>query len=108
MKITDKYKIIVSERSIRMLSEHLRFIANKNQAASKKIKNKLMDSLKSLEKMPARYPFFEADYIPPNMYHRMFVQKWYLVLYQIKDRVVYVDYIVDCRQDYQWLLDGFR
>jgi hypothetical protein len=25
-------------------------------------------------------------------------------LYQVKDQAVYVDYIVDCRQDYGWLL----
>ncbi len=30
----------------------------------------------------------------------MFVEKRYLVLYQIKDQTVYVEYIVDCRQDY--------
>ena len=39
-----------------------------------------------------------------NKYHKMFVEKWYLILYQIKDQIVYVDYIVDCRQDYRWLV----
>ena len=35
---------------------------------------------------------------------QMFVEKWYLVLYQIKGQTVYIDYIIDCRQDYRWLL----
>ena len=35
----------------------------------------------------------------------MFIQKWYIVLYQIKDDAVYVDYIVDCHKDYAWLMN---
>lgn len=30
-------------------------------------------------------------------------QNWYLVLYQIRDDTVYIDYILDCRKDYNWL-----
>lgn len=43
-------------------------------------------------------------YIMPNKYHKMFVEKRYLVLYQIQDDVVYVDYILDCRKNYSWLI----
>ena len=43
-------------------------------------------------------------YVPKNKYHKMFIEKWYLVLYQIQDDTVYVDYILDCRQDYSWLV----
>ena len=32
------------------------------------------------------------------------VTKRYLLIYQIKDNTVYVDYVPDCRQDYKWLL----
>jgi hypothetical protein len=63
-----------------------------------------MEAFRSLTEMPERFPFLEAEYTTPNKYHKMFVQKWYLILYQIKDQTVYVDYIVDCRQDYGWLL----
>ena len=54
--------------------------------------------------MPHRYPFFEAEFMPANKYHKMFVANWYLILYQIQDDTVYVDYILDCRKDYGWLL----
>lgn len=53
--------------------------------------------------MPNRFPFFEEMYISTNKYHKMYVEKYYLVLYQIKDDTVYIDYVVDCRQDYSWL-----
>ncbi len=98
-----KYKVIVSDRSRKMLANHIRFLAQKSPSAARKLKNRLMDAIHSLYKMPGRLPFLDADFIPPNKYHKMYVEKWYLVLYQIKDQTVYVDYIVDCRQDYGWL-----
>ena len=42
--------------------------------------------------------------MPVNKYHKLYAENWYLVLYQIKDDTVYVDWIVDCGQEYQWLL----
>lgn len=54
--------------------------------------------------MPQRFPFFEEAYIPSNKYHKMFIEKWYLILYQIQDDTVYVEYIVECRKDYNWLI----
>jgi len=54
--------------------------------------------------MPQRFPFFEDNYIPQNKYHKMFIKNWYLILYQIQDDTVFVDYILDCRKDYSWLI----
>lgn len=31
--------------------------------------------MRSLDHMPQRFPFFEELYIPPNKYHKMFVEK---------------------------------
>ena len=99
-----KYKVIVSDRAKRMLGTHIRFMAQVNKDAAKAKKQELMEAMRSLERMPQRFPFFEEAYIPTNKYHKMFVEKWYLVLYQIKDHAVYVDYILDCRKDYSWLI----
>lgn len=54
--------------------------------------------------MPNRFPFLEEEYMPPNKYHKMYVKKWFIIIYQIKDNVVYVDYILDCRKDYSELI----
>ena len=99
-----KYKVIVSDRAKRMLGTHIRFMAQVNKDAAKAKKQELMEAMHSLERMPQRFPFFEEAYIPTNKYHKMFVSKWYLVLYQIQDDTVYVDYILDCRKDYSWLI----
>jgi Plasmid stabilization system protein len=104
MEKIPEYRVIVSERAGQMLAGHVRFLAEKSPEAARKTKNELLSAIRSLAQMPQRYPFLDAEFIPPNKYHKMFVDKWYLVLYQIQDEVVYVDHIVDCRQDYRWLV----
>ena len=99
-----KYKVIVSDRAKRMLGTHIRFMAQVNKDAAKTKKQELMEAMRSLERMPQRFSFFEEAHIPTNKYHKMFVAKWYLVIYQIQDDTVYVDDILDCRKDYSWLI----
>ncbi len=99
-----KYKVIVSDKAKRMLGTHIRFMAQVSKEAAAAKKKEIMTAIRSLSQMPQRFPFFEELYIVPNKYHRMFVEKWYLVLYQIQDDTVYVEYILDCRKDYGWLI----
>lgn len=99
-----KYKVIISDRAREMLGMHLRFLAQVNKPAAVKLKARLMEQIRSLQDMPQRYPFLNENYIPVNKYHKLYVENWYLVLYQIRDNTVYIDWILDCRQDYQWLL----
>ena len=99
-----KYKVIVSDRAKHMLGIHIRFMAQVNKDAAIAKKKELMAAMRSLAHMPQRFPFFEEPYISSNKYHKMFVEKWYLVLYQVKDDTVYVEYILDCRKDYSWLI----
>ena len=99
-----QYKIFISERARQMLGIHIQFIANVNKAAAKKTKTEIMKAIHTLGSMPDRYTFLDAEFIPRNKYHKVFVGKWYLIFFQMKDQMVYVDYIVDCRQDYRWLI----
>ena len=95
-----RYKVIVSDKAKRMLGTHILFLARVNKEAAASKKKEIMAAMRSLSQIP----FFEEMYVPPNKYHKMFVQKWYLVLYQIQDDTVYVEYILDCRKDYNWLV----
>lgn len=101
-----KYKVIVSVRAQQMLGEHMAFIAEKDEDAARRLTGELLKAIRSLDHMPERYPFFNEQYILPNKYHKMFVTKHYLILYQIRDDTVFVDYVVDCRQDYGWLMNS--
>ncbi len=99
-----KYKIIISDTAKSMLVMHIKFLAQINKESAKAKKKEIFSALHSLSDYPHRFPFFENDFIPHNKYRKMFIENWYLVLYQIKDDTVYVDYILDCRKDYSWLI----
>ena len=99
-----KYGIIISEVAVRQLGDCVLFIAKDSISAADKLRDTLIGAIRSLEEFPARYPFFNESYIPANKYHKMTIENRYLVLYQIRDDKVYVDYVVDCRRDYKWLV----
>ena len=99
-----RYNVIVSDRAKQMLGTHIKFLSKIDPLAARRTKERIMKGLRSLEEMPVRFPFFNEDYIPPNKYHKLFIENWYLVLFQVKDDTVYVDYIVDCREDYGWFI----
>ena len=104
MADSKNYKVIVSDRAKRMLGTHIRFMAQVNKQAASEKKKEIMTAIRSLSQLPQRFPFFEELYITPNKYHKMFIEKFYLVLYQIRDDTVYVEYVLDCRKDYRWLI----
>ena len=104
MTSKNQYKVIISDRAKRMLGTHIRFMAQVDKQAAAAKKKEIMTELRSLCQMPQRFPFFEEPYIAPNKYHKIFIETWYLVLYQIQDDTVYVEYILDCRKDYRWLI----
>ena len=99
-----KYKIIISDKASDMLQKHIAFIGNVSKTSAKKEKDNIVSAIKKLKEDAQIYPFFENEFIPRNKYHKYVVSKRYIILYQIKDNVVYVDYILDTRQDYSWLL----
>ena len=99
-----QYEVIVSDRAKIMLGAHIKFIAQLNPATARDVKINLLSAIRSLSDMPERFPFFDSEFIPCYKYHKMFVKKWYMLVYQIKETKVYVDYIIDCRQDYNWFI----
>ena len=99
-----KYRVIVADRARTMLGTHIKFVTKVSRQAADDTKKRLMAAIRSLTNMPERFPFIDSEFIPRNKYRKMPVENWYLVLYQIKGNIVYVDYIGDCRQDYSWLL----
>ena len=98
------YEVIISDEARRQLGECVLFLARKDVDAAERLRERLIDSIRSLTHMPTRFPFFDEPYVPKDRYHKMFVEKYYLILYQVRDYHVYVDYVIDCRRDYQWLL----
>ena len=100
---TKKFEVKISGQARRMLMDHVFFLASLNPAAAETLRKNMIANIQSLENFPERFPYLEPDN-RKNPYRKMLVPKWYLVLYLIEKDQVFVDYILDCRQDYRWLL----
>ena len=98
-----KYKVIVSDKAASRLVNHVRFLANVSPDAAKRLHRDIIIEIRDLEFMPESYPWLNCDEIPANKSRKKLVAKRYLLIYQIKDNTVYIDNVLDCRQDYKWL-----
>ena len=99
-----RYEVIVSQKAMNMLAAHVKFLAQVSKTAALKLRDEIIAEMKSLDYMPESYLWLSNEYIPANKYRKKLVGKRYLLIYQIADNTVYINYVVDCRQDYGWLL----
>ena len=99
-----RYDIIVSDAALEMLDSHVDFLAKVSVKAAKRLADEIIRNIESLSENPGRFPIYETQFITDNRYRKMLSAKRYLVIYEISKLTVFVDYIVDCRQDYEWLL----
>jgi len=100
----EPYTVIVSDRAKDMLVQHVRFVARINLQAADKLRTEIIEAVKSLESFPERNSWLSDPVLLENKYREMIISRRYSLIYQIKDNVVFIDYILDYRQDYKWLL----
>lgn len=104
MEKQNKYRVIVSERAKQMLVSHAAFLAQVSPDAAEHLVVSFENAASSLADMPQRCPWLKGEYIPKSAYRFLLFDKRYMLIFQIQDDIVYADYVVDCRQDYGWLL----
>lgn len=104
MENQSKYRVIVSEQATQMLVFHAAFLAQVSPEAAEKLTVEFEKAANSLETMPQRCPWLSGEYIPKHAYRFILFEKRYMLIFQIVDHTVYADHVVDCRQDYGWLI----
>lgn len=104
MEQQNRYHVIVSERAAQMLVSHVAFLAQVSPEAAEQLTMEFEKTANSLENMPQRCPWLTGEYIPRNAYRYILFEKRYMIIFQIADDIIYADYVVDCRQDYKWLI----
>ena len=90
------YQVIVSKRAAQQLVEHAAFAAGLEERLGYQLIEDFRNAADSLQ----RSEVFTAE-----KYRKMVFAKWYLLIYQIKGERVYIEYIIDGRSDYQWLIE---
>ncbi|HWQ71693.1 MAG TPA: type II toxin-antitoxin system RelE/ParE family toxin [Desulfitobacteriaceae bacterium] len=96
--------VVISDEAVQMQLSHVRFLAQVNGPAALRLIEVFQEKTKSLEQFPERNPWLTDPLIPAGKYRKLLLEKRYLLVYQIKERIVYVDTVADTRQDYGWLL----
>ena len=99
-----EYEVIVSDAALAMLDCHIEFLARVNTQAAANFMDEILGDIASLSQFPERFPLLDSEFIPYGRYRKMLSARRYLVLYEVDVNDVCVDYIVDCRQDYEWLI----
>lgn len=98
------YTVVISDEAAQMLVSHARFLAQVSEEAALRFIEEFNQKVKSLEKFPERNPELFDPMIPKGKYRKLLMAKRYILVYQVKGSTVLVDAVVDCRQDYGWLL----
>lgn len=98
------YKVVVTPAAVRGLAKIVKIIAFDSPQNARLIKNEILADIKKLNDMPERHPYIDDDYIPSFKYRKFIVHGRYIIIYQIFDDVVRVDYVVDGYSDYKNLL----
>ena len=104
MEKQNRYRVIVSERATQMLVSHAAFLAQVSPEEAERLTAEFEKTANSLETMPQRCQWLTGEYIPRNAYRFILFEKRYMIIFQIVEDIVYADYVVDCRQDYSWLI----
>jgi hypothetical protein len=93
-----KYYIYIDPAANYRMAEHMEFLTRVSENAAKRLLVELMTDIRSLKKMPFRYPIYNYPYLPLGKYRSLVIKKRYIIVYQIDGDCVYVDDIQDSGQ----------
>ena len=94
-----KYNIILHEKFEKSLLECLNYLKDFNYEYSQRVKYDVHQSLKLLEFFPNMFSSFKNPY-NNQIYRRMIIDEYYLVIYRVKEPFVHIILFVDGRQAY--------
>ncbi|HBV86084.1 MAG TPA: plasmid stabilization protein [Desulfosporosinus sp.] len=97
-----RHTVVISDEATLMLLSHVRFLAQVSESAAMRLIEAFQE--KALEEFPERNPWLTDPLISSGKYRKLLLEKRYLLVYQIKESTVYVDAVVDTRQNYGWLM----
>lgn len=103
-ELENKFQVIVSKRAAQQLVEHAVFMARLEERLARQLAADFWKAADSLQSFPYRTPILRSSVFVTEKYRKMVFGKWYLLIYQIKGERVFVEYVIDGRQDYQWLI----
>lgn len=93
------YQVIVAQRAGAMLLSHVRFLSRVSLPAARKLRSEYARILQRLEDNPLQFPVCEDLSLPEDVYRQAIFAKRYKAIFMIEGSTVYLDAVLDCRQD---------
>ena len=93
-----KYQVIVSKHVANNLLEHMTFISNVSIEAAQRFVEEYEAVINALEENPLKYQV-DTTFDNTYEYRRVIFAKWYKCVFAVEESTVYIDSVVDCRQD---------
>jgi len=99
-----KYNLIISNKANILIKQHISFVGNVSKDAAKKLNKEFKDAIKNIASAPTSYQLFDGKFVPYSKYRKYVISKRYIVIYQIKEETIYIEYVIDTRTDYSFLI----
>ena len=93
------YNVIIAERADKMLISHARFLAKASKSAALRLADGFEEILRELGENPYQFPMETDANLPEGVYRKALFCKWYKAVFTVEGRNVYLDAVLDCRQD---------
>jgi hypothetical protein len=98
-----KYTVILSSRVEAQLRKHMEFLARVSIPAAKRFRAEYARILDRLENNPHQFPLETDPNLPAGLYREALFARRYKALFSIAEDTVYLDAVVDCRQQNEML-----
>ena len=101
-----RYNVIIEKSAARMALQHVRHLTEYSESAALRFQKEFIDRAKSLESMPERCSWVSDPNIDRQKYRKLLFERHYLLIFRVEAETskVYIDAVVDCHQNYGWLL----
>ncbi|NLD19091.1 MAG: type II toxin-antitoxin system RelE/ParE family toxin [Clostridiales bacterium] len=104
----NKHKVIISKLATQMLVAHAAFLVHVNKKVAEGLVDSFENAANSLRSMPQSYPWLTGEYISHNKYRYLLFEKRYMLIFQLEEDRVFAEYVIDCRQEYGWLIRSIQ
>jgi len=97
-----KYEVSLSRFAERMLLQHIEFLSQVNIAAASRLISSLKKVKSRLSENPYQFPFaddLDVPGLPLKTYRKYLFEKRYKAIFLIEENNIYIDVIIDCRQE---------
>jgi hypothetical protein len=94
-----RYTVIFSRYIDAQILYHFQFIANVSLPAAKRFRNDFGKIIKRIEENPFQFPIDDQFQFDGVSYRKALFGTWYKALFTIEGNAVYLDYVIDCRQE---------